>query len=157
MGDLTDMAERPMLEGFLDFFRDGVVHKLDGLDAAAATSFPTPTGLTVLGVVKHLTWVEGIWFDHRMAGNPKSTVENADSFRVEPDDTVESLVAAYRAACAHSRAIAAEHQLDDRAVESHPLFGQVTLRWVYVHMVEETACHLGHQDILRELTDGSTG
>jgi hypothetical protein len=68
---------------------------------------------------------------------------------------LEQLVAAYERACAESRAAAAGHGFDDTV--PHPRMSQVSLRWIYVHMIEETARHAGHADILRELTDGSTG
>jgi hypothetical protein len=69
--------------------------------------------------------------------------------------TVEELVAAYRAECARSRETAARYPLDHTG--SHPQLGPVSLRWIYVHMIEETARHVGHADILREQTDGATG
>jgi hypothetical protein len=75
---------------------------------------------------------------------------------VVPDGVpVAELGAAYERACARSREIAAGYALDH--LGAHPHLGPVSLRWVYVHMIEETARHVGHADILREQTDGATG
>jgi hypothetical protein len=71
------------------------------------------------------------------------------------DDTVAGVLADYRASCARSRTAADAHGLDDAV--PHDRLGTVSLRWIYVHMIEETARHAGHADILREQTDGSTG
>ena len=71
------------------------------------------------------------------------------------DETVASLVAEYRRACEESRQTAARFALDDTVPQRR--LGQVSLRWIYVHMIEETARHVGHADILREQTDGATG
>jgi hypothetical protein len=76
-------------------------------------------------------------------------------FRVGPDETVEILIARYDEQIARSREIAARKQLDD--VVPHPGLGEVTVRWIVVHMIEETARHAGHADILREQIDGTTG
>ena len=85
------------------------------------------------------------------------TVENADSFVLEPSDSVDSVVAGYRAACDRSRAAVSGAGLDDLSMSDHPIYGRVTLRWIFVHLIEETARHAGHLDILREQTDGRTG
>jgi hypothetical protein len=84
------------------------------------------------------------------------TKEDPDAdFRIEPDETAESVVAFYRDQVERARAIVAAAQLDDRVK------GQAkqayTLRWILIHMIEETARHAGHADILREQTDGATG
>ena len=74
---------------------------------------------------------------------------------MDPGATADRLIAAYAGACEASREVAAGFGLDDTA--PHPRLGHVSLRWVYVHLIEETARHAGHADILRELTDGATG
>lgn len=76
-------------------------------------------------------------------------------FHVDEDDTLDRLVTAYEEACEESRTIAASHTLDDDV--RHRRMGAVSLRWIYLHMTEETARHAGHIDILRELLDGTTG
>jgi hypothetical protein len=122
-----------------------------------------PSMTTLAGLVKHLRWIEVEWFQQVLARRstqdlpplPWSEGQPDGDFRVHPDESLEQLVAAYERACAESRAAAAGHGLDDTV--PHPRMGQVSLRWIYVHMIEETARHAGHADILRELTDGSTG
>lgn len=147
------------LTGFLDWFRAVVVAKVADLDRASATREKTPSGLTLLGIVKHLTWVERTWFEERLLGNELGDqIDNPTSFRVEPDDTIDGVIANYEAACDRSRAATtAAASLDVQAVGRHRHFGVVTLRWIFTHMIEETARHVGHMDILRERTDGQVG
>jgi hypothetical protein len=77
------------------------------------------------------------------------------TFRIEPEDTVEGLIADYDRQCELSRQIAAHNDLADTA--PHHKLGKVSLRWIYVHMIEETARHAGHADVLREQIDGTVG
>jgi hypothetical protein len=79
----------------------------------------------------------------------------AATFRLEPEDTVEQLIANYDKQCELSRQIAAHHKLTDTAL--HPQRGDVSLRWIYIHVIEETARHAGHADILREQIDRTVG
>lgn len=158
MADLTPPDdERATLDGFLDWYRGIAVQRLDGLDLAEATRVVTPSGLTLLGIVKHLDWVEQLWFRVHLLGEDRDLGDNASSFVLQSGDTVESVIAAYRASCEDSRHITAAMPLDRPSVLPHHLFGVVRLRWILLHMIEETAAHTGHQDILRELTDGRTG
>ncbi|HZC99359.1 MAG TPA: DinB family protein [Actinomycetes bacterium] len=155
--------ERAVLEAFLDLYRDRVKRKVRGVSEEDARRRLVPSMTTLGGIVKHLYWVELNWFQTVLAGRPKEDLppvpwsdEDPDAdFRMEPDETVERLVAAYDEACALSRATAATRALDDTA--PHRRMGQVSLRWIYVHMIEETARHAGHADILREQIDGTTG
>nr|WP_091463329.1 DinB family protein [Micromonospora inyonensis] len=152
--------ERAVLAAFLDLHRGVVLKKLRGLTTADATRRLVPSDTTVAGVVKHLTMVEANWFPWLLAPEPGeehvfSAEAGRQSFSVGPEDTVEALAAAYEAACARSREVAARFPLDH--VVPQPQLGEVNLRWIYVHMIEETARHAGHADILRELTDGATG
>jgi hypothetical protein len=78
-----------------------------------------------------------------------------DGWGVDSAETVDDLIADYERACAHSRLVAARFALEDTA--PMPRVGRVSLRWIYIHMIEETARHAGHADILREQTDGATG
>jgi hypothetical protein len=155
LGGIRD--ERTMLEGFLDWNRAVAAAKVAGLTREEATRAATPTGLTLLGVVAHLAWVEDLWFTHRFRGGPEPAGDHPGSFLPGPADTVESVVSGYEAACDRSRAVVAGAALDEVSVRDHPIYGRVTLRWIVVHMVEETARHAGHLDILREQTDGRTG
>jgi len=158
---VTDLGgtqdERTMLEGFLDWNRAVAAAKVAGLTREEATRAATPTGLTLLGVVAHLAWVEDLWFTHRFRGGPEPARDHPGSFVLDGTDTVESVAGAYAAACARSRAVVAGAGLDDVGVSDHPIYGRVTLRWILVHLIEETARHAGHLDILREQTDGRTG
>ena len=150
--------EREMLDAFLDLYRDTVVGKVRGLSEEEARRRLVPSLTTAGGLLKHLRWVETGWFHQVLgarAGDNRRPHERESEFRMEPDETVDSLVAAYVVACAESRRIAAAHALDDRV--PHGRMGEVSVRWIYLHMIEETARHAGHLDILREQIDGATG
>ncbi|HEV2310158.1 MAG TPA: DinB family protein [Acidimicrobiia bacterium] len=152
--------ERELLTGFLDWYRAVVARKVDGLSWEEASRHMTASGLTPLGVVKHLAWVERHWFQRRFAGlelDLHSGPENAPTFELGPSDTVVSVVDDYAVATEESRAVTAGASLDDVSVHPHPIFGPVTLRWVLVHLLEETARHAGHLDVMREALDGRTG
>ncbi|KPM55966.1 mini-circle protein [Frankia sp. CcI49] len=153
----TTAGERETLEAFLDFYRDVLVHKVRGVGDRDAGRRLLPSLTTLAGLVKHLTVVERDWFHRMVGGGPEATAdgEGGTSWALAETDTVDSLLAEYDRACALSREIAAGYALDD--VFAHPSAPQVSLRWIYVHMIEETARHTGHADIVRELTDGETG
>jgi hypothetical protein len=147
-----------MLLRFLDLYRSVAIRKLDGLTTEQAREVSTPTGMTLLGIVKHLAWDERIWFGYHFLGEPVEPMESDPSFHLDPDDTVESVVAGHHADCERSRQIIAEApSLDTRVRIAHDHFGTVDLRWIIVHMIEEVARHVGHMDVLREESDGSTG
>jgi len=135
---VASAGERAVLETFLDLYRDAIIRKVRGVSDEAARLRLVGSATTLGGIVKHLHWVELEWFQRVLARR-----------------SVERLLAGYEAACATSRATAAAHALDD--VAPHFRMGEVSLRWIYVHMIEETARHAGHADILRELIDGTTG
>ena len=155
--------ERTILETFLDMYREIVKRKLEGVSEEDAVRRLVPSMTTLAGIVKHLRWVEINWFQRVLAGRPAtdfppvpwSDEDPAGDFRLEPGETVEQIVAEYDQACAGSRREAANRSLDDTG--RHRRVGLVSLRWIYVHMIEETARHAGHADILREQIDGSTG
>ena len=157
--------ERTTLDAFLDYYREAIKAKARGVSEENARRRLVPTQTTLASLIKHLARVEMSWFQHRLAQVPleelpylKRLLEDPDpdsDFRVEPDEIVEMLLARYDEQCIRSREIAAKKQLDD--VVPHPLLGEVTMRWIVVHMIEETARHAGHADILREQIDGSTG
>ena len=153
------VPEREMLAGFTDWGRDAIVNKLTGLSLADASRVMTPTGLSMLGVVKHLEWAECGWFRDTFAGEWSGFEgTNEESFGIEADDTVESVMTAYRDECARSRRITdAAPSLDKLSVETTEMRGRVSLRWVVIHMLEETARHVGHLDVMREQIDGRTG
>jgi len=148
-------GERAVLEAFLDFQRAVIRRKAAGLSEGQARRSLVPSVTTIAGLLKHLAVVEHNWFERILARQPSTLPEPDDTFAVGEDETVEDLVAAYDAACDRSREIAAKFDLDHVVPQDE--LGQVSLRWIYAHMIEETARHAGHADILRELTDGSTG
>lgn len=148
-------GEREVLEAFLDFQRAVVRRKATGLSEQEARRRLVSSATTIVGLVKHLTVVEYNWFERILAQRPSQLPDPDATFAVGDDETVKDVLDAYDAACDRSREIAAQFELD-HAVPQEEL-GQVSLRWIYMHMIEETARHAGHADILRELTDGSTG
>jgi len=151
-------TEREILVGLLDFLRATVVRKVVGLTGEQARSRPVPaSALTPLGVVKHLTGVERFWFSIDFAGLdlPWPWPEGGHGgFPLEDDDTVDGLVADYLAECERSNAVVARAELDEKSRGEGVDF---VLRYALAHMVEETARHCGHLDLLRERIDGSTG
>ncbi|MGC4895391.1 DinB family protein [Micromonospora sp. DT31] len=152
--------ERAILDAFLDFHRATVLRRVRGLSDDDATRRLVPSLTTLAGLLRHLTLVETNWFARLFEpepGRPHLTAQSeADaSFTLRPGDTLAALTAAYESACARSRTVAARFDLDH--VVPQPQLGEVSLRWVLVHLIEETARHAGHADILRELTDGETG
>jgi len=153
--------ERELLSGALDWYRAVVVRKVDDLSFEQATRVLTPSGLSPLSIVQHLAWVECVWFRWRFAAEDVSIFtggsDNSVTFELRPGDVVESVVASYRDEAEHARRIVAGASLDDVSVRESPLYGRVTLRWILVHLLEETARHAGHLDLMRERLDGRTG
>ncbi len=153
-------SERELLESHLEHNRLTVRHKMEGLtrDLAIRRLANSPT--SALGIVKHLTEVEGWWFRHNLAGEDwqgSSTDEFPDAeFDIFPEDSVASLLHDYDFACEISRDICAKYSLDDLAQRPHRTGSSPSLRWIYLHMIEEIARHNGHLDIYRELLDGTT-
>src|SRR3954453_21839725 len=143
----------------LDFNREVVVRKAEGLTVEEATRIVTPSGVTLLGVVRHLAWVERGWFEHHLLGGPPPLPDDIDeSFAVSDVASVENVIDDYQQAVEPSRVIVAQQpSFDLLSVAPHGYFGIVSLRWMLFHMNRETARHAGHLDILRELTDGATG
>jgi uncharacterized protein DUF664 len=155
----VDAGERETLTGMLDFYRATVLAKVDGLTDEQAFSRPVPaSALTPAGLVKHLTGVERFWFSIDFAAHdlpwPWSDDENPGAFALAPGETLAGLVEAYRVECARSTAAVADASLDDRARAEGESF---TLRFALTHMIEETARHCGHLDLLRESIDGRRG
>jgi uncharacterized damage-inducible protein DinB len=155
--DVRDFDDAELINS-LEWNRSVAVRKLDGLTLDEATKLRTPTGLTLVGVVRHLAWCERGWFEHFFLGIADDEVGSDESFAVDEVTSVEVVIADYLAAVARSREIVAEAtSYEVRSVLPHDYFGIVTLRWILLHMTKETARHAGHLDILRELTDGETG
>ena len=159
MATLTG-SEREQIESFLTDNRVELVALLDGLSEEQARRRLVPSLTTLLGLVKHAVFVERVWFDVELAGRTRVELGLPtvvpESFVLTDDDTVESVLTQYRQAWADADEIAASFALDDLAM--HNRRGPLSLRWIYLHMIEELARHCGHGDILREqilAADGS--
>jgi hypothetical protein len=152
-------SERDVLAGLLDFLRATAVNKVAGLtDEQAFTTSVTASKLTPASVIKHLTGVERFWFsiDFAAAQLPWPWPEDDPhgNFPLAAGDTLASIVAEYRSECDRSRRAIAGAGLDDLARGQDMDFN---LRYALAHMIEETARHCGHLDLLRESIDGSAG
>ena len=156
---VEDGDEWTTLTSMLDFLRATVVMKVDGLtdEQAFATPVP-PSTLTLAGLVKHLSGTERFWFSIDSAGHdltwPWPEDDPHGGFPIEEGDSLAALVDAYEQECARSRAAIVGARLDDRAKSPDLSF---TLRFALTHMIQETARHCGHLDLMREVTDGRTG
>jgi Protein of unknown function (DUF664) len=151
--------EKESLQVSLDRHRDAVLWKLEGLDDADLRRAMTPSGTNLLGLVKHLGAVEYGWFCQTFGRATEPLPfddEDPDAdLRVGPEETTEGILGFYGRARAAADRVIAELELDETGTA---WFGDaVSLRWVLIHMVEETARHAGHADIVRELIDGMTG
>jgi uncharacterized damage-inducible protein DinB len=146
-------SEREQLDAFLEDNRDELIEAVEGLTDEQGRRKLVPSLTTPMGLVKHCAAVERAWFQKALLGRTDEEIDgiangNDESFEVGDDETVASVIADFRSAVEESRRIAATYGLDDLAVRNRR--GPLTLRWIYVHMVEELARHAGHADILRE-------
>lgn len=149
--------EKATLRASLDRHRDAVLWKLEGLDDATLRRPMTPSGTNLLGLVKHLAAVEYAWFVETFGREAEPLwFEPEDDLTVAEDETTARIVEFYGRARAAADGAIAELSLDDLGRPSWRDHS-VSLRWVLVHMVEETARHAGHMDIVRELIDGAAG
>lgn len=152
--DVCEADERSMLLTFLDEHRAAAAATLDGLTEEEARQSLVTSATTVLGVVKHLTLVETIWFTELLTGTTRADLglpaTPVESFHLDPLDSVESIRRGYDGACRRSRKAIAGHELDE-VVTGHR-FGPMSLRWILLHCIRETAQHVGHAEILREQT-----
>jgi Protein of unknown function (DUF664) len=152
--------ERTALCGQLDFHRATILAKLDGLTDEQAARVMVPSGVSLLALLKHLVFGEHFWYVRVFAGldepGPYVDAEGSAGWGVESTDTLAAVAAEYLRACQRSRDIVAESvSFDEVAIT--PWGEPIDLRGITVHMIEETARHNGHADILRELIDGTTG
>lgn len=161
MNDAYPMTgdEGPMIVSILNKQREVILWKLEGLSDEELRRPMTPSGTNLLGLVKHLAAVEYGWFCTTFGRTTEPLPfdeddEDAD-LRVNDDESTENIVAFYRRACDAADLAMSEIGLDG---EGTAWFGDtVSMRWVILHMIEETARHAGHADILREMIDGTTG
>jgi catechol 2,3-dioxygenase-like lactoylglutathione lyase family enzyme len=163
MPDVRVAGEREILTATLDWYREGIVKKVSGVSARDAGATPLRSASSIAGIVKHVALVEDSWFTVRFAGRadppPWAGVDwDADrdwEFHTATSEPLAESLALYDVACVRSRTVAAEHELDDIGADTRR--SEFSLRWLLVHMIEETARHLGHLDVLREYLDGTTG
>ncbi len=161
--EFSHADEREALAGFLDWQRNALIRKARGVSDADARSTPTASSLSLLGLLKHSTVWEARWFQGVVAGRPlddgwpdaEHDVQDGSDFRVGDDDTVEQWIARYEDAIATSREIVAATDLD--AVVARADVVDANVRFVVIHLIEETARHAGHADIIRETLDGTRG
>ncbi|MEK8143756.1 DinB family protein [Streptomyces sp. M10(2022)] len=158
---LGTVDERQMLEGWLSWHRETLLAKCTGLVAGQlARTTVEPSGLTLLGLVRHMAEIERWWFRRSFAGEAVGDVFTGPS---DGDEGLEGVQAAYTARdfglfwaeVAACDAAAAGRSLDETFTSAHDI--TLSLRWVYVLMIQEYARHNGHADFLRERTDGATG
>ncbi|MFV2118207.1 DinB family protein [Streptomyces sp. Act-28] len=151
-------ALRDQFEVFLDEHRTALHDSLDGLTEEQARRSLVTSKTTLLGLVKHATFVEKVWFDEAITCRSRAEIGIPDtpdeSFDLHDGETIESVRHAYRQACAASRRAVAELTLDD--VVRGNRRGPLPLRWIYLHTLRELAQHCGHADILREQILGGT-
>ncbi|MEU6476678.1 DinB family protein [Streptomyces sp. NPDC047017] len=148
----TGDDEKAVLRSFLDYLRDAIADKVAGVPEPAVRTGGVPSGTSLLGLLKHLAFVERFYFLGEDTGRWSATM------RPTADDTVESVLAGYR------RTVERANEVIDACPDlAHPAprpphrGAAPSMRWVLVHMIEETGRHAGHADILREQIDGITG
>jgi uncharacterized damage-inducible protein DinB len=163
--DPISTSEQDALGQYLDYQRETVLLKTEGLSKEQLGRRIPTSGLTLAGLLYHLAFVEEDWFEVDFLGQPKREEWQIDreadpdfDFRIALTMEPDELRRRYREACDRSRAItAAARDLDQLSV-STPMDGKpFTLRWMILHLIEETARHAGHADLLREAIDGTVG
>lgn len=150
--DVINQPARIQFEAFLDEHRSALNSCLNGLTEEQARRSLVASRTTLLGLVKHATFVEKVWFDEAVTCRTRAEIgipaTPDDSFILAEDDTIATVQRAHREACESSRIVTSSLQLDD--ILSGNRRGPLPLRWVYLHMLRELAQHCGHADILRE-------
>jgi hypothetical protein len=150
--DCIDQPARAQFEAFLDEHRGALNGCLDGLTEEQARRSLVPSRTTLLGLVKHATFVEKVWFDEAVTCRSRAEIgipaTPDESFILDDDDTIATVQRAHREACESSRRATSSLGLDDIIRGNRR--GPLPLRWVYLHVLRELAQHCGHADILRE-------
>lgn len=158
-----DADEHTTLAGWLDFYRATLAGKCDGLDEQQLrTASVPPSSLTLLGLLQHAAEVERNWFRRvltgedvpSISGEPKNAEGHDGGFALRDDVPFADALATWENEVAVARA-----HCDGRDLGRTSTFegGDVTLRWIYAHMIAEYARHIGHADLVRERIDGRTG
>ena len=154
--------ERVQLDAWLDFYRATLLEKCNGLNAGQLKQRPiASSSLSLLGIVRHMTFVEQVWFETTFAGT-----ETVDYYKTDGDrdadfndldsDAAETVFDLFQEVISVSNGLASGHPLDEHAKRSRR-GREVDLRWIYLHILEEYARHCGHADLIREMIDGTTG
>lgn len=150
--DVIGQPPQAQFESFIDEHRDALDDCLDGLTEEQARRSLVPSRTTLLGLVKHATFVEKVWFDEAVTCRSRAEIgipaTPDESFVLDDDDTIATIRRAHREACEASRRATASLGLDDTLHGNRR--GPLPLRWVYLHVLRELAQHCGHADILRE-------
>ncbi|MEV5846544.1 DinB family protein [Streptomyces sp. NPDC051985] len=159
-----DADERTMLEGWLEFHRQTLAVKCEGLtDAQLRTASVEPSPLSLMGLVRHMADVERSWYRRVLADEAAPPLHWSDEdpdgeFHLTEADTWQEAYAEWQAEIEAARRAAAGFGLDDLSKGRHHRTGeQCNLRWIHTHMIEEYARHNGHADLIRERIDGATG
>jgi uncharacterized damage-inducible protein DinB len=159
---MDGLTEREMLEAWLEFHRATLLLKTEGSDDQGRKARPVATSkLSLHGLVRHMAEVERSWFRRVLQREPDApyiwydpSVEDSDIVPLD-DANWEDDLATWQQECQSSREAAATRSLDDVGLTRGGT--PCSLRWIYVHMIEEYARHNGHADLIRELVDGEVG
>jgi hypothetical protein len=150
--DVIDQPARAPFEVFIDEHRRALNDCLDGLTEEQARQSLVPSRTTLLGLVKHATFVEKVWFDEGVTCRSRAEIgipaTPDESFILDDGDTIATVRQAHREACESSRRATSSLGLEDVLLGNRR--GPLPLRWVYLHLLRELAQHCGHADILRE-------
>ena len=164
--DSTTTSERDVLGQYLDYQRETILLKTEGLTREQFGQQLPTSRLTLAGLLYHLALVEEAWFEVDFRGQPaREDFDGVDwdadpeyEFRTALDKEPDWLRRRYRDACNRARQVtSAADSLDDVSVSTRVGGKPFTLRWVTLHLIEETARHAGHADLLREAIDGTVG
>ena len=159
-------TERETLLGFLEYHRDTLLTKIDGLSKADLARVHPPSTMTLAGLVKHLAYVEDGWFHENFAGNEMPDPWPLGDWTDDPDwewhsavdDDPSTLLEIWHTSVARSKAaVDAAESMDQPSKQTGREGRPFSLRWIVCHMIEEYARHNGHADLLREAIDGATG
>ena len=161
--EFSHADEREALAGFLDWQRNALIRKARGVRDADARSTPTASSLSLLGLLKHSTVWEARWFQGVVAGRPlddgwpdaEHDVQDGSDFLVGDDDTVEQWISPVRGRHRHLARRSSQPQTSSPVARADVVDANV--RFVVIHLIEETARHAGHADIIRETLDGTRG
>ncbi len=149
------LDEMAMARAWLQHLRDSVIFKVEGLDRAQLRWRPAPTANSLGVIVVHLGYAERLWLRAISAGEPMDMEWRAHMFDLPEGWTADDAVSFYREESTRADAVLDRAATFDLA--SRGDFRPTTLRWAVFHLIEETARHVGHMDITRELLDGSVG